>query len=187
MEDRKIIELYFSRDQQAIAETSDKYGRLLAKIAGGILNSSHDADECVNDTYLKLWEAIPPNKPDNLCSFAARIVRNLAINMLSKRNTLKRGQGKLDVVLDELSECIPSSVNSVEESIDEKELTGIINRFLEGLPKKTRIIFVRKYWWLDSVRNIADDLNMSENNVRVMLFRTKVKLKKLLEREGVNL
>lgn len=92
----------------------------------------------------------------------------------------------LDAVLNELSECIPSG-SSIEESIDEKELTGLINRFLEGLPKKARIIFVRKYWWLDSVRSIADDLNMSENSVRAMLFRTKVKLKKLLEREGVNL
>lgn len=184
MEDQKIIKLYYNRDQQAVAETSYKYGRLLARIAHSILNSSQDADECVNDTYLRLWDAIPPNNPDDLCSFAARIVRNLAINMLSKRNTLKRGQGKLDAVLDELSECIPSG-NSIEESIDEKELTGIINRFLEGLPKKTRIIFVRKYWWLDSVRNIADDFNMSENSVRAMLFRTKVKLKKLLEREGV--
>ena len=186
MEDRKIVELYLSRDQQAVTETAEKYGRLFAKIANGILNSSHDAEECVNDTYLKLWEAIPPDEPDNLCSFAARIVRNLAINMLSKRNTLKRGQGQLDTVLDELSECIPSG-NSIDESIDEKELTGLINRFLEGLPKKARIIFVRKYWWLDSVRSIADDLSMSENSVRAMLFRTKVKLKKLLEREGVNL
>lgn len=186
MEDRKIVELYLSRDQQAVTETAEKYGRLLAKIANGILNSSHDAEECVNDTYLKLWEAIPPDEPHNLCGFAARMVRNLAINMLSKKNTLKRGQGMLDAVLDELSECIPSG-SSIEECIDEKELTGLINRFLEGLPKKARIIFVRKYWWLDSVRSIADDLNMSENSVRAMLFRTKVKLKKLLEREGVNL
>lgn len=186
MEDRKIVDLYFRRDQQAVAETADKYGRLLAKIAYGILNSSHDAEECVNDTYLKLWEAIPPDDPDDLCSFAARIVRNLAINMLSKKNTLKRGQGQLYAVLEELAECIPSE-NSIEESIDEKELTGLINRFLEGLPKKARIIFVRKYWWLDSIRSIAADLNMSENSVRAMLFRTKVKLKKLLEKEGINL
>lgn len=186
MEDTVIIDLYFRRDENAIKETAAKYGRLLLKIANNILCSSPDSEECVNDTYLKTWNSIPPNEPESLRSFTAKITRNNAINMLEKKYTLKRGQGQMNAVLDELEECIPSD-KTVEESVDERALTELLNKFLRELPKKSRVIFIKKYWGLDSVKDIAAQLKISESSVKVTLFRAREKLKKLLTAEGVNL
>lgn len=184
MEDSEIIALYFSRDERAIKETADKYGKLLLKIAGNILCSGDDAEECVNDTYLKAWNVIPPKEPECLRSFIAKITRNNAINMLEKRTALKRGQGRMNTVLEELEECIPSD-KTVEDGVDERELTELLNKFLKGLPKKTRVIFIKKYWGLYGVKDIAKEMKISESSVKTTLFRARQKLKELLTAEGV--
>lgn len=186
MEDAEIIDLYFRRDEKAIKETDAKYGRLLFKVANNILCSSSDSEECVNDTYLKAWNSIPPNEPESLRSFTAKIARNNAINMLEKRTALKRGLGQMNAVLDELEECIPSD-KTVEDGVDERALTELLNKFLKGLPKRSRVIFIKKYWGLESVKDIAERLKISESNVKVTLYRTREKLKELLTAEGVNL
>lgn len=186
MEDRNIIDLFFLRDRRAISEMSDKYGKKLLRIASNILGDGRDAEECVNDTYLKAWNSIPPNDPENLLCYCAKIVRNLAINLLRSGSALKRGGGSVYEAYDELAECLPDTQN-VEDSLDEKELAKIINSFLGGLPKKTRVIFVRKYWRLDSVKDIAEELKISEGSVKNTLFRTRQKLKKLLSEEGISI
>lgn len=186
MEDCEIIDLYFRRNEKAIEETAAKYGRLLLKVADNILCSSLDSEECVNDTYLKTWNTIPPNEPESLRSFTAKITRNNAINMLEKRYTLKRGQGQMNAALDELEECIPSA-KTVEDGVDERALTELLNKFLKGLPKKSRIIFIKKYWGFSSVKEISEELKISESNVKTILFRARQRLKELLTAEGVNL
>lgn len=186
MEDRNIIDLFFLRDRNAIYELSEKYGKRLLHIASNILGDGRDAEECVNDTYLKAWNSIPPNDPENLPCYCAKIVRNLAINVFRSGSALKRGGGSVDEAYDELAECLPDS-RQIEDTLDEKELAKIINGFLGGLPKKTRVIFVRKYWRLDSVKDIADDLKISEGNVKNTLFRTRQKLKELLSEKGISI
>ena len=186
MEDRNIVDLFFQRDKRAITELSAKYGRRLLRVAANILGDGRDAEECVNDTYLKVWNSVPPNDPENLLCYSAKIVRNLAINILRNNNTQKRGGGSIEEAYDELSECLPD-IDLVEDKLDEKELAKIINNFLGGLPKKTRVIFVRKYWRLDSIKDIAKDFNISEGNVKNTLFRTRQKLKELLSEEGISI
>lgn len=186
MEDRNIVDLFFRRDKRAITEMSEKYGRRLLRIATNILGDGRDAEECVNDTYLRVWNSIPPNDPENLLCYSAKIVRNLSLNLYKRNSTQKRGGVSAEEAYDELSECLPDS-EGVEDKLDEKELAKIINGFLGSLPKKSRVIFVRKYWKLDSIKIIASDLKISETNVKNILFRTRQKLKKLLTQEGVNL
>lgn len=186
MEDRNIIDLFFRRDRKAITEMSEKYGKRLMRIASNILGDGRDAEECVNDTYLNTWNSIPPNDPENLLCYSAKIVRNLAINILRKNSTQKRGGGSVEEAYDELSECLPD-FNMVEDRLEEKELSKIINVFLGGLTKKSRIIFVRKYWRMDSIKTIATDLRISEGNVKNTLFRTRQKLKELLLEEGISI
>ena len=186
MEDRNIIDLFFQRDKKALTEMSDKYGRRLLRISANILGDGRDAEDCVNDTYLKVWNSIPPNDPENLLCYAAKIVRNLSINLLKRNNTLKRGGSSIEEAYDELSECLPDS-GSIDDRLNEEELAKIINAFLESLPKKTRSIFVRKYWRFDSIHNIAKDMKMSEGNVKSTLFKTRQKLKKLLSEEGISI
>lgn len=184
MEDRNIIDLFFRRDKRAITELSYKYGSRLLRVAANILGDGRDAEECVNDTYLKAWNSIPPNDPENLLCYTARIVRNLSLNLLKRNNTQKRGSGSISEAYDELSECLPDS-EGIEDKLDEKELAKIINGFLKNLPKKSRLIFVRKYWRLDSIKTIAADMKISEGNVKNSLFRARQKLKELLSEEGI--
>lgn len=186
MEDKEIIELYFRRDEGAIAETASKYGGLLSRIAGNILRNTEDEKECVNDTYLKAWNTIPPNEPRSLPCYLGRITRNMALNMLERKNALKRGNGHIEAALEELEECIPSK-DSVQEKAEENALTEIINKFLEDLPKKSRVIFVKKYWYMESVKEIASELKIGESSVKVTLMRTRQKFKEYLEKEGVDI
>ena len=186
MDDQYIIDLYFARDEAAIAETERKYGNYLSSVAYNILADREDTKECVNDTYYKAWNTIPPNKPQVLRCFLAKITRNLSLNLVEMKNTLKRGKGQLAAALEELEECIPSPQN-VENEADENSLTEFINAFLSTLPKKKRIVFVKKYWYLDSIRDIAASTGLSESNVKTILMRTRAKLKKALEEEGVTL
>ena len=183
MEDNEIIELYWNRSQQAITETSIKYGKQLHTLAERILYNHEDSEECVNDTYLSTWNSIPPTIPTILSAFLGKITRNLAFNKYKHNHVMKRGNGEIAVVLDELAECV-SGVDDVEQEIDRRELVATINSFLETLPPKKRNIFICRYWYSDSVSSIARRYEMTESNVSVTLNRLRSKLKEYLSERG---
>ena len=184
MEDRQIVELYWERSEEAIAATADKYGRLCHYIAHNILHNDLEAEECVNDTYLKVWNAIPPEKPDTLSPFLARITRNLALNRYQANKTQKRGGGQVELVLDEWSDCLPEQQNR-DILADDIALADVFNRFLALLSKEHRKIFVRRYWFMSTIQEIAEGFSMSESKVKMVLLRTRKKFKKFLEKEGI--
>lgn len=181
MDDKRIVDLFLARDERAIGETAKKYRNYCHAVAMNVLNSESDADECVNDTYLKAWESIPPHKPTRLSVFLGKLTRNLALN----RYAFNRAEKRLgcDLILDELAEVIadPDS-ESVEDSV---VLRDAINGFLATLDKRARIIFVRRYWYMSSVVEIARRMGMTENNVKVTLLRTRNKFRDYLEKEGI--
>lgn len=185
LDDRKIIELFFERSEQAIIELSNKYGSVCTKVAYNILNNRQDAEECVNDAYLGTWNTIPPQNPNPLLSYVSRIVRNLAIKKYHA-NTAEKRNSIYDVALDELDNCIPSAT-SVEDEMDAIEVAKRIDMFLETLDKDNRILFVRRYWHADSIDDLARLFATSSHNVSVRLFRTREKLKKYLIQKGVSL
>lgn len=184
MEDSKIIDLYWERDETAIDETVKKYSRYCHSISFNILHNRDDAEECVNDTYLKTWNAIPPKRPNCLATFLGRITRNLSLDKFKKYSAEKRGHGQMEIALSELDEVLPSTTN-VEQAIDEKELVKLLDEFLGGLPKQKRIMFVQRYWYLMPIKTIAEQLSMSESKVKSALFRIRHELKSHFEREGV--
>lgn len=186
MDDSKIIELYLDRSEQAISETSKKYGRYCHYIAYTILHNDEDSEECVNDTYLRTWNAIPPNRPNRLQTFLGKITRNLSLNKWEKLSAEKRGAGQISIILDELAECIPNNEN-VENIVEDMVIKDILNHFLDRLPDETRQIFVRRYWYMSPVKEIAHEYGLSESKVTVTLFRTREKLKTILQKEGIKL
>lgn len=179
MEDNQIIEMYFSRNEQAIAETQRKYGRLCAKIAGGILTCREDAEEAVNSSYIKLWNAIPPKRPTSLCGYLCAIVRNTALNLYS---ALRRRS--CEELYGELAEVIPDSV-SVEERSSGREIAEYLNKFLHGCNKKNRDIFTGRYYFNMSMKDIAEGMGMTETAVKTRLSRTRAQLKEYLAANGV--
>lgn len=181
MEDQKIIELFFDRSEMAIQALSAKYEKLLYKISFHILQDSEDVAECLNDTYLGVWNAIPPARPNPLSAFVCKITRNLSLKKY-RANTAAKRDASMDVSLEELEPCIPTP--SAEEEWSAQELGRAINRFLHTLDQQNRVIFVRRYWFADSVGDIAGDMRMSENLVSVRLKRVRKQLKKYLEQEG---
>lgn len=185
LEDSKIIELFFARTEQAIVELSAKYGTVCGRIARNILKNNLDAEECVNDTYLAAWNTIPPQKPDPLRTYIFRIVRNIAITKYHANTSAKRNS-YYDVALEELEDCLAAS-SGVEQEISGKELTRQIDRFLAALDEKDQVMFVRRYWYSDSISDIAERFNMSNNNVSVRLSRIREKLKTNLKKEGFEL
>ena len=182
MEDREIIRLFFERSEQAVDELSRKYGPVVEKTAANILRDRLDVEECVNDTYLKTWDSIPPQTPAPLGSYVCRIARNLAVNRYHANRAEKRNRN-YDLVLDEMEECIPSGM-SVETEVEAKELTAAIDRFLAALNAEDRFLFVRRYWYADPVSEIAAMGGSSPNRVSLRLFRLREKLKKTLKKEG---
>lgn len=183
MEDRDIIALFWSRDESAIRETAAKYGKYCYSIAYNILADGADAEETLNDTYLEAWNSIPPNKPDVLSSFIGGIARRNAIDRVRLRTAEKRGGGEITAVLDELCDVIGDG--DVESEIEGRLLSDIIDRFLNSLGETERRVFMRRYWYVDSVKDISKRFGFSESRVKSMLFRTRKKLKKLLEKEGL--
>lgn len=183
MEDNQIIELYWQRSENAIAETSTKYGKLLRKIAMNIVGNYSDAEECENDTYVATWNAIPPTRPNILSAFLGKIARNIALNRYEYNKAQKRNN-EFDLVLSELEECIASK-NTVEATVEEGVVASMLDDFLEGLKKETRVIFVRRYWYSDSVKDIAKRLQISESKVKTVLFRTRKELQDYLAERGV--
>ena len=183
MDDSKIIELFHARSEQAIMELSQKYGAVCIKIAKNILNNKLDAEECVNDAFLGAWNTIPPQNPNPLLTYISRIVRNLSIKKYHSNTSAKRNSF-YDVALDELENCI-SSDNTVENELSAKELARIIDDFLDTLDKDNRVMFVRRYWYSDSISDIAARFHTNNNNISVRLSRTREKLKNYLKKEGV--
>lgn len=181
--DAQIVELYFARSEEAIAACQMKYGAACYHIAYNILYSVEDAEECVNDTWLRTWNAIPPDKPTRLGAYLGTITRRLALTRYERNRAARRFAG-VESSLEELSECIPENSLSIA---DETVLKMAINGFLESLPARTRMIFMRKYWYLDSVMDISKAFGMSESAVKVTLHRTREKFRKWLTKEGVYL
>lgn len=182
MEDNQIIELYFSRNELAITETANKYGRLCFGIANNILHSQEDSDECVNDTYLRVWKAIPPTVPQCFKNFICRIVRNLSLTRY-EYNAAKKRTKEIEVSLTEIEAVIPDK--AVSEDIGEEQLGTVLSEFLDTLSQDARVIFVRKYWFFDTVGEIAQMCRFSENKVKVSLYRTKEKLRDYLSERGI--
>ena len=183
MEDSQIIALFYERSEQAIEELDRKYGAAVKKTATNILRSKQDVEECANDTYLGVWNTIPPQNLNSLISYVCRIARNLA-SVKYRRNTARKRNGQFDLVLDELAECIPSSVN-VQSELEAKELSAAVNRFLDTLGYEDRFCFVRRYWYADSVSDIADRMNGDSRRISVRLFRTRERLYRYLKEEGL--
>lgn len=185
MEDKQIVDLYWARSETAIAETEKKYGRYCHYIAYQILYNNEDAKEVVNDTYLKTWNTIPPKQPDPLKPYVGMISRQLALNTYERQHTEKRG-GQVPLVLDELSECIPDNDSGVDigESV---ALSDALNRFMWALPQRTRNIFVRRYFYMSAVAEIAKDFQMKESSVTMHLLRTRKKLERFLKKEGFDI
>ena len=185
MDDSRIIELFFERSEQAIAELSEKYGAVCLKAAENILTDRQDAEECVNDAWLAVWNTVPPQRPDPLISYVCRIVRNLALKKYHG-NTAQKRDSRYDVALDELTDCFPSA-SSVEDELEAKEVAGMIDAFLETLDKQNRILFVRRYWFSDSIPELAELFHLSRHAVSVKLSRIRKALKKHLREKGVSL
>lgn len=183
MNDREIIKLYFSRAESAVEMTNTKYRNYLIKIALNILQSLQDSEEAVNDTYLALWNCIPPNCPNDLATFSAKILRRICVDRLKKQNAQKRGGGEIVLILDELSECIPSRTNTEDEFMS-AELSKSINTFLYTLPDVKRNVFINRYFYAEPVKNIARDFGYSESKVKSILSRTAKQLKEHLHKEG---
>lgn len=182
-QDRQIVDLFFERSESAIAETQKKYEKYCMYIAKNILGNREDAEECVNDAYLALWQNIPPARPDDLPAYLGRIVRNSSIDILRHRKAAKRGFDATVMITDELAECLGDF--DAPSAADNFTLRRALDSFLASLPARTRIIFVQRYWYMCPLRDIARDLGISENNVKVTLYRTRGELKKFLEKEDI--
>ncbi|MCI8465355.1 MAG: sigma-70 family RNA polymerase sigma factor [Lachnospiraceae bacterium] len=182
MEDEKILELLFARSEEAIKALAEKYGTRCRKLAGSILGNDRDAEECVNDAYLGIWNTVPPKRPNSLSAYLLGIVRNCSTTRYHT-NTAKKRNSFYDAALDELEECIPSG-NGVEDVILAGELARLLNSFLETLKKEDRILFVCRYWYSDSVLELAKQFGMSSNRISVRLFRIRDRLRRFLQKEG---
>lgn len=182
MDDGAIIALYWSRDEGAIAETQKKYGAYCRTIALNILGSAEDAEECVSDALHNAWNAIPPQRPGSLSAFLGRIVRNLSISRRRHERAGKRYSG-LDVMLSELEECLPGP-GGVEDAVEGRELTGCIERWLDGLAREDRVVFLRRYWYGDGVQALARAHGVGANQMAKRLQRLRSSLKRQLEQEG---
>lgn len=182
MNDASIIELYWNRNENAIEETHKKYGSLCSRVSLNIVNSVPDAEECINDSYLTVWNSIPYDRPEYFSAYLCRIVRNLSLKRLEYNTALKR-KPELVASFDELEGCI-SSADTPESTLDAKLLGKAISDFLYLQNEQSRNIFIRRYWYFDSVKKIAEDFGIKEDKISVLLFRMRKKLKKYLEKEG---
>ena len=184
MHDKQIIDLFFARDESAVMQTKQKHGAMCFSIANNILRNREDAAECENDTYLALWNSIPPANPQNLGAFLAKITRNLAIKKVREKTAKKRGGAHTDVPLDELIDCVADK-NDFDEQLRAEELAELLNRFLDALGRDERNVFICRYWYCDSVADIASHFGFSKSKVKMMLLRTRDKLSAFLVKEGV--
>lgn len=184
MEDEQIIQLYFRRSEDAIAETAVKYGYYCRNISYGILRNMEDAEECETDTYLRVWNSIPPEHPRYFSAYLGKIVRNLSLSRYRRTTAKFRGGSQVRLAYEELEHCIPSIYN-VEETVEETVLVYALENFLRHMPQEKRRVFLLRYWYFRTIPEICDQLQMSEAKVRSMLFRMRKDLKKHLEKEGI--
>lgn len=186
MDDSEIVQLFRDRNETALSFTEKKHGKRCRTVAENILRNREDAEECVNEAYLKLWESIPPHNPEALGAFLCKIVRYTAINVLKARNAGKRGSGTAAVAFEELEECIPDK-SSVESTYESKEMLAAVNSFLRQIPVENRRMFILRYWYCCELSEIAERFGARKNTVSVILNRTRGSLKKYLEKEGFEL
>ena len=184
MEDNAIIELYWKRSENAISETSAKYGGYCYTIAYNILANNEDSEESVNDTWMAAWNTMPPRRPKLLAAFLGKMTRYISLDRWKNRTAAKRGGGEVPLVLEELEECI-SGEDSVEREYLKKEFAMTMNRFLEKLPETERKVFLCRYWYMETIEEISNRFGFSESKVVSMLHRTRKKLRKMLEQEGI--
>lgn len=185
MKQHEIIKLYKLRKEQAITETDKKYGAYCKKIAYNILNDIRDVEECMNDTYLKVWNTIPPEEPENLVTYIGRIARNTSLDIYRRKRARKRGAGEMELILEELAECCVSCENEPGKLMEEKEMAELINGYLKKLSKLSRDIFINRYWYARSIKEISEMYGLNENTVKSRLYQTRIKLRDCLEKEGV--
>lgn len=183
IDDEKIIEMFFERSEQGIRELDNKYGKIIRKLSYNIVNNSQDAEECVNDSYLGAWNAIPPARPNPLLAYICRIVRNISLKHYYKKEAAKRSS-RYTVAMEEIEGCLQSP-SRVENEIEVGELTHIIEDFLDTLTPENRVIFMRRYWFSDSCRDIAEFVGLTEKNITVRLTRIRQKMKECLAERGV--
>ena len=183
MDDNRIIDLYFARDERAIDATSGKYGKLLNHVAYNILHSDPDSEECVNDTYMKAWSVMPPEKPNILSAFLCKITRNLSINRYLQ-NKARNRMMTTEKVFEEIAECVPDTSGPISDDI---ALKDAFNDFLESLGEASRMIFVKRYFYMMSVKEISVDMRTSVSNIKVSLMRTRNKFKVYLEKAGISI
>ncbi len=184
MEDSQIINLYFARSEQAIQETDIKYGAYCYSIAYNLLTNREDAEESVSDTYLSIWNAIPPHRPPELAAYLGKITRNISIDRWRKKRAFKRGTGQIEIALEELGECVGGG-ESAEDTAMRKEILASLNRFCAGLKDTERNVFLCRYWYLDSMEEIAEKSGFSVSKVKSMLFRIRKRLNAQLEKENL--
>ena len=183
MDDQKIVDLYWQRSEKAIEETDSKYGGYCFSIAYNVLANKEDAEESVSDTYMAAWNELPPHRPSILAAFLGKITRNISISRWRSRSAYKRGGGEIVLALEELDECVADSQN-VEADYIRREAAAAFNRFLDTLPDTERKIFLRRYWCLDPIADIAANFGFSQSKVTSILYRTRAKLRAQLEKEG---
>ena len=184
MDDQRIIELFFDRDEKALEYTAEKYDSYCYTVARAILDSDEDAKECVNDVWLAAWDTIPPNRPKKLSAYLGRIAKNLSVSKLREINAKKRGADYVRVCIDELTEIVPSQ-DSPEKLLENAELSQAIERGLKALSATNRRIFISRYYYLESIGELAARFCMNENQVKLRLSRTREKLRKHLRKEGL--
>lgn len=180
MDDTGIIELYWTRDERAVEETQRKYGSYFRTVSWNILKNQQDVEECLNDAYVRVWNAIPPQRPMSLRAFGATIVRNLSLTRWRAGQSLRRGGGQTESVLDELADCV---ADGPEQWLEAAELSHHLDKFLRKLPEKDRCVFLRRYWFLEPLEDIARRYGMPLGSVKSGLYRTRKKLKEYFEKE----
>lgn len=184
MEDQHIVELYWARDEEAIRHTADRYGQYCYAIAYNILSVREDSEECVNDTYLDAWNSMPPHRPNVLSAFLGKITRRIAIDRWRVSRAQKRGGGEMALALDELSECVAAQ-SDVTREVETLEVAAGVQRFLGTLSDTERRIFVRRYWHMEPIADLAERFGFGQSRVKSMLHRTRAKLRRYLEEEGL--
>ncbi len=185
MDDKQIIELYFKRDEAALSETQDKYGKYCLKIAGNILEDIEDSKECVNDTWIMAWNKIPPLVPVSLKAFLGKVVRDISLSKYRENHAQKR-YNAMTVMLDELEECIPSGIN-IEDQTEKRELIGLVNDWLENIKPEDKAIFVRRYYFGEPVKTLAEECRCSENRMTQRLLKLRRKLRSFIQKGGYEL
>ncbi|MBP1580817.1 MAG: sigma-70 family RNA polymerase sigma factor [Oscillospiraceae bacterium] len=184
MEDNKILDLFWARSENAVTETAAKYGRYCTGISMQILHSTLDAEECVNDTWLHAWNSIPPSRPNILQAYLGKITRNLSLDRWKRNTAQKRGGSQVELMLEELGDCVPAA-DSVQQEIETKAIAEVISAFLREQPEMSRYLFIRRYWYGDSIADLMEKTKFTESYVKTSLFRLRQKLKKRLEKEEV--